>query len=230
MGILSKVMSLKHMFARLLRSRKRLDGGRGGSAHCYRAILPSTVKLLQLVAISGLCQGSWCPHTGAKYVYNFTLCTGPMAILCNSSLDLQRIGGSKAGDRGDVHGASWDFGIHNAGATMYSAVMSAGFEGIDRRGRGETERKKTVWIVPAVTTRVMEWSRTASAARRSAPSLAILQRQSGRLRKRLGGRPHRPTLLRAGRKSMPCLPQGCSAASALLQHQGETERNMEGGY
>lgn len=72
---------------------------------------------------------------------------------------------------------------------MNSVVIFAGFEGLTDRAverKRDTERKKTVWVVPAVITPVMEVSRTASAACRSTPSLAIFQTQPGRLRKRLG--------------------------------------------
>ncbi len=90
---------------------------------------------------------------------------------------------------------------------------------------GAEERKKTVWVFPAVIAAVMEWSRTASAVCCSTPSLAILQRQSGRLRKHLGETTQAPFAY--GWSQIHILPpQSGSAVSAFATVLKETERNM----
>lgn len=85
--------------------------------------------------------------------------------------------------------ASWDFRVYNRGPVCCLLSSPWGLKDWQtgqRRARERQMRKRTVLVIPAVITPVMERSRAASAACCSTPSLAISQRRSRRLRKRLG--------------------------------------------
>lgn len=153
------------------------------------------------------------------YVYNFTMFTGPLAVLCNSSLDPQTVGWSKQEAKRMCPG--------QAGTLEYTTEAHhvlhrhlCGVWGIDRLGRGakerETERKKTVWVFPAVITPVTEGSRAASAACCFSPSLAIFQWQYRRLRKRLRETTQAPSSFRLVTNPCPPSLEIFSAVTALL--------------
>lgn len=111
------------------------------------------------------------PMSGVSVPCMFTI-SSSVTALCNSSWDLHRIGGLKAGTermyQRQARALEYITGTHHVLCRICWVWR------IDRLG--SRKKKKTVWVVPAVIPQMME---------RFTPSIAIFQRQSGRLRKRL---------------------------------------------